>query len=189
MKPILAILPAVLLALLLGCANRQLDRRSNSSAALSPAIASPEAPQWLVPTGWVTVEPPGPFQVAAFAILDGSGDAHVFVMALTNYTYGLFANVNRCREQVGLPPIDASILKDNSRPVKTASGDLGTAFRIVGKEKSILFAAFTRGEVTWFFKMTAPNALAERERDAFDHFIGSFRLSCDQVLTPPNLQG
>jgi hypothetical protein len=170
------ILPAFLLALLLGCANRQVNQPSKSSAALSLSKSSPEGPQWLVPKGWVAVEPRGFLQVAAFVIPDVSGDAHVTVLHLTNYTYGLFANVNRCREQVSLPPIDASLFKDVSRPAKTASGDLGTAFRIVGKEKSILFAAFTRGETTWFFKLMAPNALAERQRDAFDYFIDSFHL-------------
>jgi len=153
----------------------------NQPSAAMSLKSSPEVPQWLVPTGWVAVEPvagslTNAFQVLAFEIPDVSGHAHVKVLKLTNYPYALLPNVNRCREQVSLPPIDASLLKDISRPAKTASGDLGTAFQIVGKEKSILFAAFSRGETTWFFKLMAPNALAERQRDAFDFFIRSFYL-------------
>jgi hypothetical protein len=173
------ILPAFLLALLLGCANRQGNQPSESSAALSSSKSSPEGSRWLVPKGWIAVDHLQPLQVAAFVIPDASGDAHVTVLQMTNYPYGLQANVNRWRAQVGLTPIDADLLKGVSRPAKTASGALGTAFRLVGKEKSILCAAFTRGETTYFFKLMAPNALAERQRDAFEHFIHSFHFSSD----------
>jgi len=158
------IIAALLVSLFIGC--------SKHSPTATPA-------KWLVPKGWVAVKHPEPLQVAAFVIPDASGDAHVTVLQLTNYPYALLANVNRCRDQISLPPIDASLLNGVSRPAKTASGDLGTAFRIVGKEKSILYAAFTRGETTWFFKLMAPNALAERQRDAFEYFIDSFHLSSD----------
>jgi len=171
--------PSVLLllvALSAGCVNHQANQPSKSAAALSPPESLSERPKWLVPTGWVAVEPSGVLQVAAFAIPDVSGDTHMTVLKLNNYPYALLANVNRWREQVGLPPVESSFLKDISRPAKTASGDIGTAFQIVGKEKSILAAAFTRGDTTWFFKLIAPNVMAQRQRDSFDYFIGSFHL-------------
>jgi len=168
------ILPAFLIAFLIGCANRQVSQPSKSSTASPPTKVSREGHQWLVPKGWVPVEPPGPLQFTAYIVPDLANDANVMVFKLDNYNYGILANVNRCHDQVGLPHIDEGSLKDISWPVKSASGERGTAFRIVGKEKSVLFAAFTQGETRWHFKMKAPNALAERQREAFDRFIGSF---------------
>lgn len=172
-----SILPPILLALLLGCAKGQVNQPSISSPALSSSDSSRRSPQWLVPRGWVAVEPPGILQFATFVIPnDVSGDAIVMVSRITNYTFGLLGNVNRSRAQVSLPPIDEALLKDVSRPVMTASGDSGTAFQIVGKERSILLAHFIRGDTTWYFKLKAPNTLAEEHQEDFDHFIGSFHL-------------
>ena len=136
----------------------------------------PDGSKWLVPSGWIALEPSRGLEIAAFEIPHVSGKVRVAVLRINDYEYGLLPNVNRWRSQIGLGPIEAGALSEISKPVETASGDFGKAFQIIGAEKSILAAAFVRGETSWFFKLIAPNALAELQKDSFDVLIGSFHL-------------
>jgi len=83
--------------------------------------------------------------------------------------------VNRWRGQVGLAPLEAGALAANSKAVATAGGDSGTWVELVGTEKTILGAIVARGEVSWFFKLTAPAAVAAQNRDVFEQFVRSIR--------------
>jgi len=164
-----------LVGLLSGCATGHRTQPPIPEAAVPQPKSESESGKWVVPAGWVPIEP-APLEVAGFTIPDASGDGRVRVMKLNDYHFPLLANANRCREQIGLGPIDEGSLNEILKPVQTASGEQGKAFQLVGAEKSVLFAAFVRGETTWFFKLTAPNPLAEKQRDSFDQFIGSFHL-------------
>jgi hypothetical protein len=143
---------------------------------MSQPEPAPENGKWVVPSGWIALEPSRGFEIAAFAIPDVSGEGYVAVLRINDYDYGLLPNVNRWRSQIGLGPIETGSLSEISKPVETASGDCGKAFQIIGTENSILAAAFVRGETSWFFKLIAPNALAELQKDSFDVLIASFHL-------------
>ena len=168
--------PLLLVGLLPGCATRQANKPLQSEVGLPQPGKVPPEPKWVVPAGWVKAEPSVSFEVARYTIPGADGDGLVKVNKLKDYNYGLLANVNRWREQVGLGFIDSGSLKSISTPTTTASGDSGTAIHIVGAEKSIVAAVFIRGDTTWFIRLIAPNELAELQLDSFDKFTRSFHL-------------
>ncbi len=131
-------------------------------------------PNWQVPSGWKAAGPK-PMRLASFDIPDAAGNGDVSISKLSGNGGGLLANVNRWRGQVGLAPLEAGALAANSKTVATAGGDSGTWVELVGTEKTILGAILARGEVSWFFKLTAPAAVAAQNRDAFEQFVRSIR--------------
>ena len=131
-------------------------------------------PNWQVPSGWKAAGPK-PMRLASFDIPDAAGNGDISISKLAGDGGGLLANVNRWRGQVGLAPLEASALSANSKAVATAGGDNGTWVELVGSEKTILGAIVVRGDVSWFFKMTAPAAVAARNREAFEQFVRSIR--------------
>ena len=131
-------------------------------------------PNWQVPSGWKAAGPK-PMRLASFDIPDAAGNGDVSISKLSGNGGGLLANVNRWRGQVGLASLEAGALAANSKTVATAGGDSGTWVELVGTEKTILGAIVARGEVSWFFKLTAPAAVAAKNRDAFEQFVRSIR--------------
>ena len=131
-------------------------------------------PNWQVPSGWKAAGPK-PMRLASFDIPDAAGNGDVSISKLSGNGGGLLANVNRWRGQVGLAPLEAGALAANSKTVATAGGDSGTWVELVGTEKTILGAIVARGEVSWFFKLTAPVPVAAQNRDAFEQFVRSIR--------------
>ena len=131
-------------------------------------------PNWQVPSGWKAAGPK-PMRLASFDIPDAAGNGDVSISKLSGNGGGLLANVNRWRGQVGLAPLEAGALAANSKTVATAGGDSGTWVELVGTEKTILGAIVARGEVSWFFKLTAPAPVAAKNRDAFEQFVRSIR--------------
>ena len=156
---------------------------SASSSAPAPASAPAVSggsggtdglPNWQVPSGWKAAGPK-PMRLASFDIPDAAGNGDVSISKLSGNGGGLLANVNRWRGQVGLAPLEAGALAANSKAVATAGGDSGTWVELVGTEKTILGAIVARGEVSWFFKLTAPSAVAAQNREAFEQFVRSIR--------------
>ena len=131
-------------------------------------------PNWQVPSGWKAAGPK-PMRLASFDIPDAAGNGDVSISKLSGNGGGLLANVNRWRGQVGLAPLEAGALAANSKTVATAGGDSGTWVELVGTEKTILGAIVARGEVSWFFKLTAPSAVAAQNRETFEQFVRSIR--------------
>jgi hypothetical protein len=88
--------------------------------------------------------------------------------------------VNRWRDQIGLPPIDAAKLRDELQSIDVA-GERANLIELVGpeaageKRQSILGVMLERGNQTWFFKMTGPTDLVARQESAFEEFVRSIR--------------
>lgn len=149
-------------------------------ASVAPASASATSasadglPAWQVPTGWKAAGPK-PMRLASFDIPDAAGNGDVSISKLNGDGGGLLANVNRWRGQVGLPALEASALAANSKSVPTAGGEPATWVELAGADKTILGAIVARGDVSWFFKLTAPSAVATRHREAFEQFVRSVR--------------
>jgi hypothetical protein len=131
-------------------------------------------PNWQVPAGWKAAGPK-PMRLASFDIPDAAGNGDVSISKLNGDGGGLLANINRWRGQVGLPALEASALASNSKTLATAGGDPATWVELAGGEKTIFGAIVTRGDASWFFKLTVPSAAAGRQREAFDRFVRSVR--------------
>jgi hypothetical protein len=86
----------------------------------------------------------------------------------------LLLNVNRWRQQVGLEAVDSDNLDDLFEPI-TLGKIAGRYLELVGPSDTILGTIVQTDGRTWFFKLAAPNRLADRSRKDFKSFVSSSR--------------
>lgn len=142
-----------------------------------PVAAPPNTslPKWTPPAHW---QPAGekPMRLASFDIPgDGGTKGDLSISALGGGAGGLLANVNRWRvQQLGLPAWDDAALAKESEKLQLGN-DVGTLVDLKGADKRILAVIVPRGDRTWFYKLTAPDALVSKERENFVNFVKSAR--------------
>jgi hypothetical protein len=93
----------------------------------------------------------------------------------------LLMNVNRWRDQLGLPELDEGQLMDALKKVKVGYAD-GRAVDFTGPgkppgkgQRRILGVVVSRQGLTWFIKMDGPADLVGEKKAAFDKFLGSVK--------------
>jgi hypothetical protein len=86
----------------------------------------------------------------------------------------LLLNVNRWRQQVGLEAVDSDNLDDLFEPI-TLDKIAGRYLELVGPSDTILGTIVQADGRTWFFKLAAPNRLADHSRKDFKSFVSSSR--------------
>lgn len=141
-------------------------------------VAAGNALQWTAPAHW-REKPPGSVRKGSYDIPGNDGAvADLAITAFPGQTGGLFANVNRWRGQIGLPPIRPEQLDETVEHLETAAfridvvDMLGTAN---GQPTRVLGAIVPHGNETWFFKLTGPDALVTAEREHFRAFLQSIK--------------
>ncbi len=161
-------------------------RTAPAPGAVAPAsmagdVPAPPSPgkggalRWTLPKGWgesmggqmrfATLTPPVPGKVDASVVVL-SGDAG-----------GELANVNRWRNQIGLPPIDGAELGRARRAVTTKAGPVSVYdFSSGGDGGNRVVAGLLLGQGdAWFVKLTGDAAAVAAARDDFMQIIGSLR--------------
>jgi hypothetical protein len=154
--------------------NSQGPGKAAQTAAM-PAEAS-GAPQikWTTPQTWTEV-PPSSMRYASFTTAaDNAGKIDISIVTFPGDGGSDADNVNRWRQQLQLPPIDAAAVGSQIAPLKTGSENFDTVDIAGANARTI--AAWTRhdGRV-WFFKATGPNAAIEKEKPNFVRFVESVR--------------
>lgn len=150
----------------------------SEAAAASGEIpeASSDKPQikWDLPTGWM----PAPASAMRYASFTANGSAadkiEISIVTFPGDGGSDADNVNRWRQQIGLPPADASALKSAIVPVKNSATDV-FSIDMTGKNSRVLAAWTRRDGRTWFFKLTGANAAVEKEKPKFVKFLQSVR--------------
>lgn len=146
-----------------------------SAAAISEesgdAAGAPQI-KWQTPDGWSDV-PPSSMRFASFSVAGDNGsklDISVVTFPGDGGTDG--DNINRWRKQIGLAPVDAKGIAGLVTPVNAPSGEFLT-LDMKSSDARVL-AAWTRHDGrSWFFKMTGPEALVEKEKGKFLNFLRS----------------
>ena len=138
--------------------------------------------QWKLPAGWQEL-PAGQFRVASFRVAGAGGkQADVSVIPLPGQAGSDLANVNRWRDQVGLPPVTEEEMSKLAQTVEIAhqraqlyeqAGPVPGS----GQTNRILAAVLRRGGVAWFFKMTGDDALVAQQKPEFVEFLKSLNLA------------
>lgn len=133
---------------------------------------------WTAPTQWQP-RPASAMRKATFIIPgDQAGEqAELSVAAFPGDVGGNLANVNRWRQQLQLAPISAAELE--SALTHLHAGDLhidvaellGPAAADGKSRQRVLGAIVPHNGATWFFKLTGPDTLVTREKDAFLAFL------------------
>jgi hypothetical protein len=130
---------------------------------------------WTLPKGW-TNKPASGMRVGSFSgpCSDGS-PVDVSVIPLSGAAGGELSNVNRWRDQLGLPPIDESNFKSNTRTVK-ANGRSYILVHFTNSGKAVMGAFTVAGGQTWFFKMTGSEKAVTENKTAFETFLNSVKI-------------
>ena len=154
------------------------DTQTKTESPQMAAMPSQQgaAPQikWTMPGSWTEMQA-SPMRYASFIASADNGDkVDISVVTFAGEGGSDSDNINRWRGQIGLPPIDASVVTSQVAPLKTADTTFSTTDIAGAKARTI--AAWTRldGRV-WFFKATGPNAAVEKEKPNFVKFIESVR--------------
>jgi hypothetical protein len=112
--------------------------------------------------------------VASITLAGGGQEASLTITPLGG-RQDFLANVNRWRGQLGLEPRpDADSVGAETIEVAGAPARL---VDIVGVDGHMLGVISTRGDATWFYKLTGPDPLVADHRDAFVAFMQSIRFT------------
>ncbi len=138
------------------------------------------AVSWDRPEHWQPDTEASMIATAAFRIdTQADGFVKVTVTALPGDGGGMLDNLNRWRQQVGLPKIDALADQPKSQlsagPVSATLFDLLAPTGATARHQHILVAVLTEPDRTWFVKMTGPHAGVQEQKAAFDRFVRSIR--------------
>jgi hypothetical protein len=157
---------------------------ANAAPAPAPADSSAtptlpdSAPQasltWIAPADW-QAKPLGAMRLGSYAVSSDAGNADISIIAFPGEAGGLLPNINRWRGQLGLAPLAEA---DLASAATTLDGAGGLHFTVVdlsgqasGAPARMLGAILSFGGQTYFFKLTGPEALVAREKNAFLDFL------------------
>lgn len=154
-----------------------------AAAAPAPVPSSAAAPPgdgslaWQVPAGWTLVPATSSMRYATYTVTDADGaKAEMAVTHFPGDVGGDLENVNRWRQQVGLPPVDSAGLA--ALVSKLTAGPKTISLIDITGPQNRLVAGWTRhGGDTWFFKFTGPDALVGVEKAKFTAFLESVRFN------------
>lgn len=159
----------------------------NAPAASAPAsdmastavpTAGGDALTWTAPEHWKT-KPGSAMRKGSYAIAGANGEeADMAITAFPGDVGGNLANVNRWRGQLGLQPIGEAELGSVLNHVDI--GDLHVdVVEFVNtqsdKPQRMIGAIVPFNGATWFFKLTGPDALVAKEKQAFLSFLNTVK--------------
>ena len=105
---------------------------------------------------------------AAYDASNADGGARITATVLLNDGGGVLANINRWREQIGLPPFE----KLEQQPkTDLGRGNLMVDLTAADGVRRIMAAIVTSQGETWFFKITGSVKGIEAERSMFEKLV------------------
>jgi hypothetical protein len=133
---------------------------------------------WTAPAHW-QAGPERAMRKATYFVPGPDGTkAELSVTAFPGDVGGNLANLNRWRQQLGLPPIDAAQLGSALEHLHAGSFHIDVA-ELIGPgtppAKRVLGAIVPHAGATWFFKLDGPDALVAKEKPAFLAFLQTLR--------------
>ena len=129
--------------------------------------------KWDLPPGWSPAAPSA-MRYASFSAERNGEKADISVVTFPGEGGSDLDNVNRWRQQIGLPAVGADALK--SMITSTPAGDVHLDTVDMTGATARVLAAWTRhGGHAWFFKLTGPAPLVEQEKPNFTAFLQSLR--------------
>lgn len=159
-----------------------MDMGGAQAAGIAPSAGPENRVTWKTPRGWI--EKPGSgFRYATFVVPGPGGRVgDLSVTVLDGDAGGLLSNVNRWRDQIGLPALAEPELGAQTeratlggRPM-TVVNFVSAEPMIDGKFKKRLRAALcTSDGRTWFFKLTGDDALVAGADKDFRAFLASLK--------------
>ncbi|HEX7008605.1 MAG TPA: hypothetical protein VF184_01400 [Phycisphaeraceae bacterium] len=154
---------------------------------MAPADEAAPAPltlTWDVPPDWRPAQAAQAFTVAAYEAGPAETPVSTTVTRLSGAGGGALANINRWRNQLGLPPV-ASLPEQPMIPITLPDQQVAGVVDLVGPPSSeaaappqrTIAAILPRQDTneTWFFKMSGPQDALEPLKEPFLQMIRSVR--------------
>jgi hypothetical protein len=148
---------------------------TSSTAAANQPPANSDKPEikWEVPPGW-SPAPASAMRYASFTAEKNGEKADISVVTFPGDGGGDVENVNRWRQQIGLPAVGAELLQSMITPVHAGDIHLDT-IDMAGASARVLAAWTRHNGRAWFFKLTGPANIVEEEKPRFAAFLQSIR--------------
>lgn len=147
--------------------------------SITPVAAATDAGlTWIAPAGWQP-KPLGAMRKGSYTIAGAAGTtADVSITAFPGAVGGEFANVNRWRGQLGLPPLveselDASVTHLSPNGLTFTLVDLASTY--AANPRRILGAMAPYAGAMWFFKLSGPDAFIAVTKPAFLEFLATVK--------------
>ena len=127
---------------------------------------------WSAPASWQT-KSLGQMRRGSYAIKgEGSAESDLSIFVFPGAAGGVVENINRWRGQIGLSPIAAAALADETTPLRTDSGLEIIMVDLKGSgPDSILGAILTQPGQSWFFKLKGSTPLLQQQKAEFTAFL------------------
>ena len=157
---------------------------AKSSRPTIPTKTAPPPPRknpwtWQVPSNWKKTKGSS-IRLASFSVSAQNGKKlDISVTSFPGDVGGLLANVNRWVGQIGLPPVDQSLLEKYTTPI-TLAGEPAHLIEAYGQEQGLLAGALFLKKEAWFFKLQGDQVLAKKEKENFTAFLQSIALKQKQ---------
>ena len=146
---------------------------STTDSAVLPANSDKPEIKWEVPQGWSPAAPSA-MRHSSFTSQTNGEKADISVVTFAGDGGSDADNVNRWRQQIGLPAVEASALEAMIVPVRAGEISFSTV-DMAGAAVRVV-AGWTRHEGrAWFFKLTGPKTVVEQEKPKFVKFLQSVR--------------
>jgi hypothetical protein len=154
--------------------SRSADATSSSTSATnSPANSEKPQIKWEVPHEW-SPAPVSAMRYASFAVEANGEKADISVVTFPGEGGSDTDNVNRWRQQIGLPGVDSNALKSMMAPVHAGDVHIDTV-DMAGATARVVAGWVRHDGRAWFFKLTGPATVVEREKPRFVTFLQSVR--------------
>ena len=131
---------------------------------------------WKAPSHWVA-KTGSSMRKGSYTISGAGGEADLSIIAFPGAVGGDLANLNRWREQVGLPPVNQAEFEASAQRLER-DGLRMTVVDLAGTgadAKRILGAMIPYSGATWFVKLMGPDALVAKEKTAFMAFLDTVK--------------
>jgi hypothetical protein len=148
--------------------------------AAAPAESPGDEPKWTPPANW-TEKKPGHMIFKSYSAANGQGKAaSVNISFFPGDVGGVFANVNRWRAQIGLPPVAQDKLDSVTQALDTAGGratlvDFAGTDPRTGRAARLVAVMVPHGDNTWFYKLSGDGPVVEDEKENFVKFVQTVR--------------
>lgn len=146
---------------------------ASSGTTTTPQTETPAGnSKWKIPEDWKVV-PPGPMQVAKFSVPSkGSAKADMMISVFPTDTGGTLGNVNRWRNQIGLPPVSEPELAKLVTKLDEKNPD-ALLVDMTNNERRLIGAIVPRDGQWYFFKLLGDDAAVAPQKEAFIAFAKS----------------
>lgn len=164
--------------LLAGCSKEEIKVYS----VPKEVAASNHSPvHWTTPKGWKELAPTD-LRAGNFLVTVGDKKAEVSIIPFPGKVGTELQNVNRWRNEIGLPPITGSELASEKVSVGPAEAKL---YDVSGGEFQTLAAILEKEGTSWFFKIRGDREIVAQNKPTFVEFLKSISFDGDRQVEAP----